>query len=88
MGVSYDSDPEKAIHIIKEVLEGFQEISKKPPPQVGIQEFGDSLINIGLCYQINLSVYRRLKAKNIEIPFPQRGVYIVSRSQDGPSPTP
>jgi small conductance mechanosensitive channel len=99
VGISYDNDPEKAIEIIKEVLESFQEISKEPPPQIGIQEFGDSSINIGLrywlptdkyfktLYQVNLSVYNHLKAKNIEIPFPQRDVHIVSRSQNGPSPT-
>ena len=94
VGISYDSDPEKAIESIKEALEAFQEISKEPPPQIGIQEFGDSSINIGLrywiptdkyfkiLYQVNLSVYKHLKAKSIEIPFPQRDVHIVSRSQD------
>jgi small conductance mechanosensitive channel len=50
VGISYDSDPEKAIQIIKEALNEFQEISKEPPPQVGIQKFGDSSINIGLRY--------------------------------------
>lgn len=100
VGISYDSDPEKAIQIIKEALEAFQEISKKPPPQIGIQEFGDSSINIGLrywiptnkyfktLYQVNLSVYEHLKAENVKIPFPQRDVHIVSRSQDGSSPIP
>jgi small conductance mechanosensitive channel len=97
VGIRYDSDPEKAIQIIKASLETFQEISKDPPPQIGIQGFGDSSINIGLrywiptnkyfktLYQVNLSVYKHLKAKNIEIPFPQRDVHIVSRSQDEPS---
>jgi small conductance mechanosensitive channel len=96
VGISYDSDPEKAIQIIKEALEPFEEISKEHPPQIGIQEFGDSSINIGLrywiptntyfkiLYQVNLSVYQHLKAKNIKIPFPQRDVHIVSRSHDGP----
>ena len=96
VGISYDSDPEKAIQIIKEALESFGEISKDPPPQIGIQEFGDSSINIGLrywiptstyfkiLYQVNLSVYQHLKAKNIKIPFPQRDVHIVSRSHNGP----
>ena len=96
VGISYDSDPEKAIQIIKEALEPFEEISKEPPPQIGIQEFGDSSINIGLrywiptntyfkiLYQVNLSVYQHLKAKNIKIPFPQRDVHIVSRSHNGP----
>lgn len=96
VGISYDSDPEIAIQIIKEALEPFEEISKEPPPQIGIQEFGDSSINIGLrywiptntyfkiLYQVNLSVYQHLKAKNIKIPFPQRDVHIVSRSHNGP----
>jgi small conductance mechanosensitive channel len=97
VGISYDSDPEKAIQIIKEVLDEFHEISKEPQPRVGIQKFGDSSIDIGLrywipsqkyfqtLYQVNLSVYKQLKAKDIEIPFPQRDVHIVSRSQNGPS---
>jgi small conductance mechanosensitive channel len=94
VGISYDSNPEKAIQIIKETLETFEDISKEPPPQIGIQEFGDSSINIGLrywiptdkyfkiLYQVNLSIYKHLKENNIEIPFPQRDVHIVSGSQD------
>ncbi|MGA9175990.1 MAG: mechanosensitive ion channel domain-containing protein [Desulfobacterales bacterium] len=94
VGISYDSDPEKAIRIIKEALELFEDISKEPLPQIGIQEFGDSSINIGLrywiptdkyfkiLYQVNLSIYKHLKENNIEIPFPQRDVHIVSPSQD------
>ena len=97
VGISYDSDPEKAIRIIKEALGQFQEISTSPPPRVGIQQFGDSSINIGLrywiptreyfktLYQVNLAVYKQLKARDIEIPYPQRDVHIVSRSQDGPA---
>ncbi len=92
VGISYDSDPEKAIRTVKEALDGFQEITQTPPPQVGIQEFGDSSISIGLRYwvpsnqyfkiryQVNLVVYQHLKARDIEIPFPQRDVHIVSRS--------
>ena len=99
VGISYDSNPEKAIQIIKEALNEFEEISKEPPPKVGIQKFGDSSIDIGLrywipskkyfktLYQVNLAVYKQLKEKEIEIPFPQRDVHIVSRSQDGPSAT-
>jgi len=99
VGISYGSDPEKAIQIIKEALDEFQEIYKEPLPQVGIQKFSDSSIDIGLrywiptqkyfktLYQVNLAVYKQLKARDIEIPFPQRDVHIVSRSQDGPSTT-
>jgi small conductance mechanosensitive channel len=97
VGISYDSDPEKAIRIIKEALGEFQEISTEPPARVGIQQFGDSSINIGLrywiptreyfgtLYQVNLAVYKQLKARDIQIPYPQRDIHIVSRSYDGSS---
>jgi len=92
--VGYDSDPEEAMKIIKEALGTFQEISKDPPLQVGIQAFGDSAINIGLrywiptkkyfqtLYQVNLAVYKGLKEGNIRIPVPQRDIHIVSAPQD------
>jgi len=92
--VSYDSDPEEAIKTIKETLDGFQEIAKDPPPQVGIQKFGDFSIDIGLRYWIptrkyfqtlykaNLAVFIGLKEKDIQIAFPQRGIHIISKSED------
>jgi small conductance mechanosensitive channel len=95
IGISYDSNPEEAIRIIKKTLDEFQEISKDPTPRVGIQEFGDSSVNIGLrywiptrkyfetLYSVNLAVYKQLKQENIEIPFPQRDIHIVSRSLEG-----
>lgn len=100
VGISYDSNPEEAIGIIQKTLNNFQEVSEDPSPQVGIQEFGDSSINIGLRYwvptkryfetlhKVNLAVYKQLKESNIQIPFPQRDVHIVSRSRNGLSPTP
>jgi len=95
VGISYHSNPEEAIRIMKNTLDEFQEISREPVPQVGIQEFGDSSINIGLryCvptqryfemrYAVNLAVYKTLKQENVEIPFPQRDVHIVSRTEEG-----
>ena len=91
VGISYDSNAQEAIRIVKEVLLGFDDILQDPPPQVGIEEFGDSSINIGMRYwipskkyfsllhSVNLAVYEALKRENIEIPFPQRDVHIVSR---------
>lgn len=92
VGISYNSNPEKAISIIRKALDGFEEVPKEPTPQVGIQEFGDSSINIGLrywvpsrkyfqtLYDVNLAVYKQLKEWDIEIPFPQRDIHIISRS--------
>jgi small conductance mechanosensitive channel len=99
VGISYDSDPEKAIRIIKEVLNEFQDVSREPLPKVGIQKFNDSSVDIGMrywipsrkyfniLYKVNLAVYKQLKVGGIEIPYPQRDVHIVSRSYEGPSAT-
>ena len=90
VGISYGSDPEEAIRIVKKCLDQFEEISKEPQAQVGIQAFGDSSINIGYrywvptiryfqtLYRVNLAVYKQLTEGGVEIPFPQRDVRIVS----------
>ena len=91
VGISYDRDPEEAIRITAQTLGGIDTVSKDPPPQVGIQKFGDSSIDIGLrywvpskryfltLYEVNLAVYKNLKEGGVEIPFPQRDVRIVSQ---------
>ena len=88
VGISYDGDPEEAVEIIKKALSGFQEISTDPVPQVGIQEFGDSAINVGfrywipsnryfqILYAVNLAIYKGLREGQIDIPFPQRVVHM------------
>jgi small conductance mechanosensitive channel len=92
VGISYESDPEGAIRITAQALSDINNVSKDPPPQVGIQKFGDSSIDIGLrywvpskryfltLYEVNLAVYKNLKKGGVEIPFPQRDVHIVSES--------
>jgi len=94
VGISYENDPEEAIRITHEALNEIEEVSKEPPPQVGIQHFGDSSIDIGFrywvptrqyfqtLYKVNLAVHRHLNAENIQIPFPQRDVHIVSETDD------
>jgi small conductance mechanosensitive channel len=90
VGISYSDDPEKAIAVIQKTIAGFSEVSQVPKPQVGLQEFGDSSINIGCRYwipttryfptlcAINLAIYKALTAAKITIPFPQRDVHIIS----------
>lgn len=90
VGISYDSDPHKAIEVISNILADFKGIDNNNPAQIGIDEFGDSSINIGvrywvpttqffeLKYQVNGKIYEQLKANGIKIPFPQREVRILS----------
>ncbi len=50
IGVAYEGNPQKAIEIIKGVLDSFDEVSKEHKPVVGIAKFGDSAIELGLRY--------------------------------------
>lgn len=90
VGVSYDDDPEKAMQVIQKTIAGFKEVAETPKPQVGLQEFGDSSINIGCRYwipttkyfqtlcAINLAIYKALAAAKITMPYPQREIRVVS----------
>jgi len=93
VGISYQDDPEKAIEVIREALSGIDDICNEPPPQIGIEAFGESSIDLGMRYWVptkkyfqtlyrgNLAVHKALKEAQITIPFPQRDVNL-TRSED------
>jgi small conductance mechanosensitive channel len=87
VGISYQDDPEKAVEVIQKALTGIDDICSEPPPQVGIESFGDSSIDLGMRYWVptkkyfqtlysgNLAVHKALNDAEITIPFPQRDVH-------------
>lgn len=91
VGISYQDDPGQAIDILQKVLAGFDEICREPLPQVGIEAFGDSSINIGLRYwvptksyhhlkyRVNLAIHQALAEARITIPYPQQDVHLFHR---------
>lgn len=93
VGISYDTDPLQAIQVILGALAKLENISNKRKPLVGIEDFGDSSINIGVrfwaptnCYfdtryKANAEIYAALKAANITIPFPQREIRILGEGE-------
>jgi len=88
VGVSYESDVDKAIEVVKRVTKEDKRISDKPVPKVGISEFADSSINIyarlwckqaeywDTMFDINRKIFAEFKKSNVAIPFPQRDVHI------------
>mgnify|MGYP002629853480 CR=1 FL=1 len=86
VGIAYQSDVDTAIAAIKQGLESVAGLSKVRPLQVGIDNFGDSAIEIAIrCwvltehlyetkYVCNQVIHQVLQAKGIAIPFPQREV--------------
>lgn len=86
IGISYSADANHAIEVVRNTLASFNEVTSEPAPQVGIEGFGDSSVDIGyrywvptqryfeVQYQVNLALYNAFKDEGIEIPFPQREV--------------
>jgi small conductance mechanosensitive channel len=92
IGIAYSADPEKAIAIVETCLKNMEHVSQETPPQVGIEAFADSSVNIGYRYwvtteayyqtqyKVNLDVFKAFKENGVDIPFPQREVRILNES--------
>lgn len=92
IGVSYDTDVEKAIELCLKSVEDVPRVLKVPKPVCLIKGFGDSSVDLELRFWINdpeggvanvsskvyLEVWKLFQAENIEIPFPQRDLNIRS----------
>lgn len=94
VGISYQDDPEQATAVIRKALATIDDICSEPPPQVGIEAFGDSSIDLGMRYWVptkkyfqtryqgNMVVHKALQEAGISIPFPQRDIHI-NQTQPG-----
>ncbi|MGC9235771.1 MAG: mechanosensitive ion channel family protein [Thiomonas sp.] len=99
VGVSYDTDVEQALALIKEAAQSVPRVLHSPAPSAVLDAFGDSALNITVGYwiadpengtlgvrgQVNLAIWHTLKAHGIEIPFPQR---VVQWAGGNPPPAP
>lgn len=89
VGVSYSTDMDRALTVIKGVIDDDRRIVTSRGAKIGISEFGESSVNIFVrlwCQQkdyydvkfaINKRIFEVLKENRIEIPFPQRDVRII-----------
>ncbi|MCC5904818.1 MAG: mechanosensitive ion channel [Balneolaceae bacterium] len=87
-GIGYGDDMDKAIKIIKEILNEDERVLKEPEPLVAISNLGDSSVDIRvrpwtqrsnvwpLRYDITKKVKERFDANGVSIPFPQRDVHL------------
>lgn len=94
VGISYDSDEELAIRILKQVIAEAPLILDDPQPSVYFLGFGDSSLDFELRVfirelgnrlpaidDLHRRIRRAFKEHNIEIPFPQRDLHIRSSVQ-------
>jgi small-conductance mechanosensitive channel len=90
VGVSYKEDPEVVREILLSVSKDHHGVHKNPAPEVLFEEYGDNSINFMLRVytdeyirkpmilksELYYEIFKRFKEKGIEIPFPQRDVYV------------
>jgi len=94
IGVSYGSDIEKAQQLILESAREHPRCAKDPEPKCYLREFGDSSVNFKLLFfvediengrwepqsEVMMTIWKKFKEHDIEIPFPQRDIHIKSSS--------
>lgn len=92
VGVSYKSDPEQVKKALLEVAENHQGVLKNPMPDVLFDSYGDNSLNFILRVwtkeyidrpgvlksQLYYATFQKFKELDIEVPFPQRDIHLVS----------
>jgi len=97
IGIAYKEDIGKVVEIIRKNLKDTPLVLVEPEPDIYIDSFGDSAVNINIWCWVPFSVFfdvknqimqqikHELDSNSIEIPFPQRVVYIAKNgSKSGP----
>ncbi len=89
VGISYQHNPIEVIAILEQRINELDHVSKVRKPQIGINAFADSSINLAIRlwtptenlyaakYKTYECIYLTLEAANITIPFPQRDVHLI-----------
>jgi small-conductance mechanosensitive channel len=93
VGIAYKEDVAKVIGIIRKSLKKTPLVLVEPDPDVYVDSLGDSAVNINVwCWvpftvwfdmrkQIIQQIKKELDASKIEIPFPQRVVYLAKQGR-------
>ncbi|MEQ8370231.1 MAG: mechanosensitive ion channel [Alphaproteobacteria bacterium] len=89
VGVSYSTDLDRALAVLREELDKDPRVLQDPEPMVAVNELGDSAVVI-LCrfwaaasdayttkLHLNKAIKQRLDLEGMEIPFPQRVMHML-----------
>lgn len=96
VGISYDSNVEKALELMEKSIEDIDRILDKPSPNIFLKEFDDSSIILEIRFwiedpengmtniksDINKNIWRLFKENDIKIPYPQQDIHFKSVSPE------
>ncbi|AFU99571.2 mechanosensitive ion channel family protein [Simiduia agarivorans] len=94
IGVAYDSDMDQVMGLIRQAITGVEGVVDGEQATIGIEDFGDSSINVGFRYKVetaqlfqtryavNHAIYEAFKGAGVQIPFPQREVRLLNTATD------
>ena len=92
VGVAYDTDLNRALATISEILQGNPRVLKDPAPVLGVSVLADSSINISVNPwvnvpdfgpaggEINKALVETFRGKSISIPLPQREIRMLGNA--------
>lgn len=95
IGIRYSDDADKAIEVIKKLIEEHPLILINPAPMVFVDSLGDNSVNIvariwapatewfGVKMELLWKIKQVLEKEGIEIPFPQRVVWFANELRGG-----
>jgi small-conductance mechanosensitive channel len=93
VGIAYKEDAAKAIGIIRKSLKETPLVLVEPEPDVYVDSLEDSAVKVNVWCWVPFSVWfdmrkqiiqqikRELEANNVEIPFPQRVIYLAKQGR-------
>ncbi len=92
VGVAYGSDVRSVEKVLHDCAINHQKISKRPDPFVRFNDFGESSLEFQIFFWTDESFYveniksdlrfeidKKFRENNVQIPFPQRDVHIISK---------
>ena len=97
VGVAYSSDPERIKSLLLEIVGEHKKVHNFPEPFVRFADFGDSSLNFEIHFwtgelirieflksDLRFAIMKKFRAHGIEIPFPQRDLWVRSSGPTDP----
>ena len=94
VGVAYGSDVQLVKSLLIQAAKSSKLVFTQPPPSVVFTDFGESALSFKVTFtiedsfnaripksEVRFAIYKLFKENNINIPFPQRDIHIISKEE-------